>query len=111
VSVKIASEYLYENISVDDHTLFIFVSQSGETADSIEVLKYLKSQWAKTLWIVNVVWSSISRLTDAGMFTRCGYEIGVASTKAFMWQAVCFLIIWFFLWKKWNLNLKTRFSK
>lgn len=104
VSVKIASEYLYEHITINDQTLFIFVSQSGETADSMEVLKYLKSQWAKTLGIVNVVWSSISRLTDAGMFTRCGYEIGVASTKAFMGQVICFLIISLYLGKKHGMN-------
>lgn len=104
VSVKIASEVLYEEIAINDKTLFVFVSQSGETADSMEVLKYLKEKWAKTLGIVNVVGSSISRLTDAGMFTRCGFEIGVASTKAFTGQAICLLIIALWLWQKHNLK-------
>ncbi len=93
VKVKIASEVLYENVEVNNNIVFIFPSQSGETADSMEVIKYLQSKNANILGIVNVVGSSISRLADAGMFTRCGYEIGVASTKAFMGQALSFLII------------------
>lgn len=103
VQVKIASEVLYEHVDISDTTLFIFPSQSGETADSMEVIKYLKSKWAHILGIVNVVWSSISRLADAGMFTRCGYEIGVASTKAFIGQAMSFLIIALYLWLEHNL--------
>lgn len=103
VQVKIASEVLYEHGEVSDTTLFIFPSQSGETADSMEVIKYLKWKSAHILGIVNVVGSSISRLADAGMFTRCGYEIGVASTKAFMGQALSFLIIALHLWLEHNL--------
>jgi glucosamine--fructose-6-phosphate aminotransferase (isomerizing) len=75
VQVKIASEVLYEHVEVNNNTVFIFPSQSGETADSMEVIKYLQSKNAQILGIVNVVGSSISRLADAGMFTRCGYEI------------------------------------
>ncbi len=103
VQVKIASEVLYEHVEVNNNTVFIFPSQSGETADSMEVIKYLQSKNAQILGIVNVVGSSISRLADAGMFTRCGYEIWVASTKAFMGQALSFLIIALHLWLEHNL--------
>jgi glucosamine--fructose-6-phosphate aminotransferase (isomerizing) len=71
----IASEYAYQQQFVDDQTLFVFISQSGETADSIEVLKMLKEKNAHTFGIVNVVGSTISRLTDYGLFTRAGAEI------------------------------------
>lgn len=68
---EISSEYEYKNIIVNDETLFVFISQSGETADSIAVLKNLKNRGAHTFGIVNVVGSTISRLTDYGLFTRC----------------------------------------
>jgi glucosamine--fructose-6-phosphate aminotransferase (isomerizing) len=71
----IASEYAYQPMFVDDSTLFVFISQSGETADSIEVLKMLKEKNAHTFGIVNVVGSTISRLTEYGLFTRAGAEI------------------------------------
>lgn len=109
-SAEIASEYEYKNIKVDDQTLFVFISQSGETADSIEVLKMLKEKWAHTFGIVNVVGSSISRLTDFGLFTRWWAEIWVASTKAFTAQVTCILMLALFLWKKRNLN-KSKYDK
>ena len=96
----IASEYEYQNIKVNDETLFVFISQSWETADSIEVLKLLKAKWAKTFWIVNVVGSTISRLTDYWLFTRAGAEIWVASTKAFTAQITCIILLALFLWQK-----------
>jgi glutamine---fructose-6-phosphate transaminase (isomerizing) len=96
----IASEYEYQNIKVDEKTLFVFISQSWETADSIEVLKLLKARWAKTFGIVNVVGSTISRLTDYGLFTRAGAEIWVASTKAFTAQITCIILLALFLWQK-----------
>lgn len=91
--VEIASEFEYKNIKIDEKTLYVFISQSGETADSIEPLKYLKSKWAKTFGIVNVVGSTISRLTDFGLFTRAWAEIWVASTKAFVAQICTILIL------------------
>lgn len=97
---EIASEYEYKNIHVDDQTLFVFISQSWETADSIEVLKLLKNRGAHTFWIVNVVWSTISRLTDYWLFTRAWAEIWVASTKAFTAQITSILLLALFLWKK-----------
>ncbi|HBB03536.1 TPA: hypothetical protein DCZ39_01340 [Patescibacteria group bacterium] len=74
-SCEIASEYEYKNIKVNKDTLYVFISQSGETADSIEVLKLIKQQGGATFGIVNVVGSTISRLTDYGLFTRGGVEI------------------------------------
>lgn len=108
--VEIASEYEYKDIKVDEDTLFVFISQSWETADVIDTLKLIKSKWWKTFGIVNVVWSSISRLTDFGLFTRAGTEIWVASTKAFIAQiAVITLMTLYFGNRKW-LN-KGRFEK
>lgn len=101
---EIASEYEYKNINVTDDTLYVFISQSGETADSIECLKYIKSKWGKTFGIVNVVGSTISRLTDHGLFTRAGAEIGVASTKAFTAQITCILLLALYLGRKRNLD-------
>ena len=97
---KIASELENLPLWVDDKTLYIFVSQSGETADSLEVLKMVKEQWGHTFGIVNVVWSSIARLTDNGMFTRAGAEIWVASTKAFTAQIMCMMLISLYLGKR-----------
>jgi len=100
VSCEIASEYEYRNIKVNDETLFVFISQSGETADTLEVLKLIKQKGGHTFGIVNVVGSSISRLTDYGLFTRAGAEIGVASTKAFTAQITCILLLALFLGQK-----------
>jgi len=109
-SCEIASEYEYKNIKVSNDTLYVFVSQSGETADSIEVLKLIKQQWWRTFGIVNVVGSTISRLTDHGLFTRCGAEIWVASTKAFTAQATCILLLALYLGQKRGLS-KAKYDK
>lgn len=97
---EIASEYEYKHINISDDTLYVFISQSGETADSIGILQELKAKGAKTFGIVNVVGSTISRLTDHGLFTRCGAEIGVASTKAFTGQLVSILLLALYLGQK-----------
>lgn len=97
---EIASEYEYKHINISDDTLYVFISQSGETADSIWILQELKAKGAKTFGIVNVVGSTISRLTDHGLFTRCGAEIGVASTKAFTGQLVSILLLALYLGQK-----------
>jgi glutamine---fructose-6-phosphate transaminase (isomerizing) len=86
VEVDVASEYRYREPPVDKGGLTIFVSQSGETADTLASLRYAKEQGSKTLAIVNVPTSSISRLSDARAPTLAGPEIGVASTKAFTCQ-------------------------
>ena len=86
-------EAIEEIQEVDTNSLYIFVSQSGETADTLDPLKYLKHRGARTFSIVNVVGSSIARLCDAGLYTRAGVEIGVASTKAFTGQCIALLLL------------------
>ncbi len=95
----IASEYANSRLLVRDDVLHVFVSQSWETADSIECLKNIAMIGGKTFGIVNVVWSSIARMTDSGLFTRAGTEIGVASTKAFTAQSVCLFLLALFMGK------------
>jgi len=97
---EIASEYENKPFFIDDNKLHVFVSQSGETADSLEVLKMLKEQGWKSFGVVNVVGSSIARLTDSGLYLRAGTEIWVASTKAFMAQSMCLLLLSLFLGKR-----------
>ncbi len=91
--VTIASEFFSRPPRISPTTLFVFISQSGETADSIEPLKYLKEHGAVTLGIVNVVGSTIARLTGHGLFTRAGVEVGVAATKTFIGQIGALLIL------------------
>ena len=83
-----ASEFRYRNPIVEEGTVVVAVSQSGETADTLAALQEAKSRGALALGIVNVVGSSISRETDAGVYLRVGPEIGVASTKAFTGQVM-----------------------
>ncbi len=109
-SCEIASEYEYRNIKISDDTLYVFISQSGETADSIEVLKLIKQKWWHTFGIVNVVGSTISRLTDYGLFTRWWAEIWVASTKAFTAQITCILLLALYLGQKRGLS-KAKYDK
>ncbi len=93
VEVEYASEFRYRNPVVDDRTLVIGISQSGETADTLAALKEAKRRGARTLGIVNVVGSSIAREVDGGTYTHAGPEIGVASTKAFTSQVVTLAMI------------------
>jgi len=84
--VEYASEFRYRSPLVDEHTLVIVISQSGETADTLAALREAKRRGARTVGIVNVVGSSIAREVDGGIFLHAGPEIGVASTKAFTSQ-------------------------
>ncbi len=84
--VEFASEFRYRNPIIEDGTVVIAISQSGETADTLAALLEGKQRGALALGIVNVVGSSIARETDAGVYLRVGPEIGVASTKAFLGQ-------------------------
>ena len=84
--VEYASEFRYRNPIIDDGTVVIAISQSGETADTLAALREAKQKGALTLGIVNVVGSTIARQTDAGVYLHAGPEIGVASTKAFTCQ-------------------------
>lgn len=86
--VDIASEFRYREPLVDKKTLCIFISQSGETADTIAALKLSKKLGAKTLAITNVIGSSITREADYSVYTHAGPEIAVASTKAYTSQVV-----------------------
>lgn len=93
VIVDIASEFRYRNPLVDDKTLCIYISQSGETADTIAALKLSKSKGAKTIAISNVIGSSITRESDYSIYTHAGPEIAVASTKAYTSQVVLLAIL------------------
>ncbi len=84
--VEYSSEFRYRNPIIEDRTVMIVVSQSGETADTIAALHEARDRGALTLGMVNVVGSTIARDTDAGVYLRVGPEIGVASTKAFTGQ-------------------------
>lgn len=93
VEVDIASEFRYRNPIVDSNTLSIFISQSGETADTIAALKLAKSMGSKTIAISNVISSSITREADYSIYTHAGHEIAVASTKAYTSQVVLINIL------------------
>jgi glucosamine--fructose-6-phosphate aminotransferase (isomerizing) len=90
-SVEIASEFRYKEPLLTDDTLFIVISQSGETADTLEALKMAKNSNLKSIAICNVDNSSMTRVADATILTRAGIEKGVASTKAFSTQTV---VLW-----------------
>ena len=83
-----ASEFRYGNYRIDENTLCIFVSQSGETADTLAALKLSKENKAQTLAVTNVLGSSLARLSDFVLYTCAGPEIAVASTKAYTTQLV-----------------------
>ncbi len=91
--VDIASEFRYRDPLVDEKTLCIFISQSGETADTIAALKLCKEKGAKTLAISNVIGSSITREADYSIYTHAGPEIAVASTKAYTSQVMLITIL------------------
>lgn len=93
VEVDVASEFRYRDPLVDSHTLSIFISQSGETADTIGALKLAKSKGSTTLAISNVIGSSITREADFYIYTHAGPEIAVASTKAYTSQLVLLNIL------------------
>jgi glucosamine--fructose-6-phosphate aminotransferase (isomerizing) len=92
VEVEYASEFRYRNPIVNEKTLCIVISQSGETADTLAAMREAKRRGARTLGIVNVVGSSIAREADGGIYIHAGPEIGVASTKAFTSQVIALLL-------------------
>jgi len=97
VTVDIASEFRYRNPIIDKNTLCIYISQSGETADTIAALKLAKSKGATTLAISNVIGSSITREADYCIYTHAGPEIAVASTKAYSSQVMLLNILAIYL--------------
>lgn len=98
--VIVSAEFKYQKKFITPSTLFIFVSQSGETADTVDSLKIVKEQGGKVFGIVNVPGSSIARIAWRGLFTRAGTEVGVASTKAFTGMIACFLFLALYLGRK-----------
>ena len=92
VEVEYASEFRYRNPIVNERTLCIVISQSGETADTLAAMREAKRRGARTLGIVNVVGSTIARESDGGIYLHAGPEIGVASTKAFTSQVTALLL-------------------
>jgi len=107
-NVEIASEYRYRKVFVSDNTLFVSISQSGETADTLAALHLAKQlSYRKTLAICNVAESSLVRQSDLVFMTHAGPEIGVASTKAFTTQLVALLLLIIALGRRHNMSKKT----
>lgn len=100
VEIDVASEFRYRDPFVDDKTLFIAISQSGETTDTLEALREAKRKGARILSVVNVVGSSVARESDDVFYTWAGPEIAVASTKAYTTQLVCMYLIALYIGKQ-----------
>jgi len=92
VEVEYASEFRYRNPVLDDGTLVIAISQSGETADTLAAIREAKRRGARTMGLVNVVGSTLAREVDGGLYLRAGPEVGVASTKAFSCQVTALVL-------------------
>ncbi len=103
--VDIASEFRYRKPVLDDKTAAIFVSQSGETADTMAALREVKNKGVLALGITNVVGSSQARETGAGVYTRSGPEIAVASTKAFLGQLTTLALFTVYFGRQRNMSL------
>lgn len=97
VEVDLASEFRYRNPIIKENALAIFISQSGETADTLAALRLAKERGVKTLALVNVVGSSIAREADSVIYTLAGPEISVASTKAYTVQLTTLLLFCLYL--------------
>ncbi len=93
VEVEYASEFRYRNPVLDNRTLVIGISQSGETADTLAAIREAKRRGARTVGLVNVVGSTIAREVDGGIYLHAGPEIGVASTKAFTSQVAALALV------------------
>ena len=107
--IDYASEYRYRNPHVDESSLLVTISQSGETADTLAALNYAKEKdYLSTLTICNVPTSSLARESDFSLFTNAGPEIGVASTKAFTTQLAGLMLLALSLAKSRGLNPKLR---
>lgn len=93
MSVEYASEFMYADPVIDDKTLVLAISQSGETIDTLEALKYARKEGAKSIAVINVKGSSIARESDYVMYTAAGPEIAVASTKAYTTQLITLFLL------------------
>jgi glucosamine--fructose-6-phosphate aminotransferase (isomerizing) len=105
VQVEIASEFRYRKLNFPPNTFIIAISQSGETADTLAAIREARRKGARLLGIVNVVGSSISRETDAGVYNHAGPEIGVASTKIFVSQLTILTLLALLLGRHQKLSL------
>ncbi|KPJ56781.1 glutamine amidotransferase [Parcubacteria bacterium DG_74_2] len=105
--VETASEFRYKKQILDEKTAVLAVSQSGETADTLEAIKEAKRKGSLTLGLVNAVGSSIARETDAGVYNRIGPEIGVAATKSFISQLSILTLITIELGRQREMDLIT----
>ncbi len=106
VVVDYASEFRYRNPIINEGDLVVGISQSGETADTLEAIREAKKKGAATLGIINVVGSTISQAVDSGIFIHAGPEIGVASTKAFTAQLTSLLLFALYLAQGNNLKIE-----
>lgn len=102
--VHLASEFRYRDEPLDEGTIAIAISQSGETADTLAAIRKAKKRGLLTLGVVNVVGSTIARETDAGVYNHAGPEIGVASTKAFLSQLTILALLAVYFSKNKNLH-------
>jgi len=105
VEVDIGSEFRYRKPVVDKNTAAIFISQSGETADTLAALKEMKGKGILTIGITNVIGSTQARETDAGVYARSGPEIAVASTKAFLGQLAVLSLLTVYLGRQRDMSL------
>jgi len=93
MDVEYASEFMYEDPVIDNKTLVLAISQSGETIDTLEALKYARKKGARSIAVINVKGSSIARESDYVMYTAAGPEIAVASTKAYTTQLITLFLL------------------
>lgn len=110
VEVDYASEFRYRDVPIDEEDVVILISQSGETADTLAALKKAKSKGAFTLGICNVVGSEVARISDCGIYTHAGHEIGVASTKAFTSQITSLMLFSLYIAQEKKLLSRDEFS-
>ena len=102
--IDMASEFRYRNPIINHKTLCIFISQSGETADTIAAIKLAKANGAKTIGIINAIDSTMTRLVDTTLYTHAGPEIAVASTKAYTCQVTLLTILALYISEKLNIE-------
>lgn len=107
IRVEVASELRYRSFNVPEDSIAIFVSQSGETADTLACLKEMKRRGVRCLGVVNAVGSSIAREVDGGVYVHAGAEVSVASTKAFTSQVAALLLIGLVMAQTKGLDQKT----
>jgi glucosamine--fructose-6-phosphate aminotransferase (isomerizing) len=111
VRAELASELRYSNPIINEHTLVIVISQSGETADTIAALKECKARGAKTLGIVNVVGSTVAKLADSVLYTWAGPEIAVATTKGYTTQIAILDLLAVYISRKLGLMDDVRYKQ